>query len=124
MPSRTYELFAKAMAERRPITCLYDGYRRELCPAILGHSKGHEVALAYQFGGESRSRLPPGGQWKCLYLTKVGDAALSDRPWQTGSGHGGLQNCVETVDLDVNPSSPYAPRRRLDARRRPAKRRR
>ena len=39
MPSSTYLLFALAMAERKQIVCFYQGYRRELCPIILGHTR-------------------------------------------------------------------------------------
>src|SRR6266513_2570589 len=90
VPNPTYELFRQAMAERKQIVCVYDGFPRELCPIILGHARGQEKALTYQFGGRSRSGLPPGGEWRCLWLSKV-----------------------STVELDVNPSSPYNPRRRL-----------
>jgi len=50
-------LFAEAMAERKQIVCTYHGYRRELCPIILGHSQGHEKALTYQLGGQSGTGL-------------------------------------------------------------------
>lgn len=113
MPSTTYELFARAMAERKQILCSYDGHPRALCPIVLGHSKGEETALVYQFAGGSGSRLPPGGDWKCLRLAKVRDVRLRDGPWHAGTSHRRRQSCVETVDLDVNPASPYAPRRRL-----------
>jgi hypothetical protein len=112
MPSSTYELFAMAMAERKQILCVYDGYSRELCAVLLGHSKGEEVALAYQFGGNGKTPLPPRGQWKCLHLSKVSDAKLRDGPWHAGPSHKRAQSCVEIVDLDVNPESPYNPRRR------------
>lgn len=115
MLSPTYELFAEAMADRRQILCEYDGCHRELCPVILGHSKGQEVALTYQFGGQSRSGLPPGGQWKCLRLSKISNVELRDGPWHAGASHSRAQPCVEIVDLDVNPSSPYNPQRRLRA---------
>jgi hypothetical protein len=111
MPSRTYELFATALIERKQIVCLYDGHRRELCPIILGHTKGQEAALVYQFAGESRSGLPPGGQWKCLRLAKASEVRLREGPWFAGDSHQQAQSCVEDVDLDVNPSSPYRPRR-------------
>jgi hypothetical protein len=68
-PSLAYRLFEQAMAERKQIVCVYDGCRRELCPIILGHTQGEEKALTYQFAGESKSRLPPGGQWKCFWLS-------------------------------------------------------
>jgi hypothetical protein len=101
------------MADRKQILCLYDGYPRELCPIILGHNNGQEVALTYQFAGQSKSGLPSGGQWKCLRLSKIADVQLRDGPWQAGASHKRPQPCVEIVDLDVNPSSPYNPQRRL-----------
>ncbi len=113
MPSLVYTLFAQAMAGRKQILCEYNGYRRELCAVILGHSSGQEKALTFQFGGESKSGLPPGGEWRCLWLEKVSDVRLRDGPWFAGSSHTQPQGCVEAVDLDVNPSSPYSPKRRV-----------
>jgi len=101
------------MAGRKQIVCVYGGYRRELCPIILGHSQGEEKALTYQFGGQSKSGLPPGGEWRCLWLSKVNDVQLRDGLWHAGSSHLKQQECVEIVDLDVNPSSPYKPKRRV-----------
>lgn len=81
------------------MTATLDGGRpRELRPIILGHGKGPEVALIYQFAGRSRSGLPPGGGWKC-------DVRLREGPWHTGPGHSRPQSCVDIVDLDANPSS-------------------
>jgi hypothetical protein len=113
MPSASYHLFAQAMAGRKQILCRYDGYPRELCPIILGHSQGQEKALTYQFGGQSKSGLPPGGEWRCLWVSKVSNVRLRDGPWHAGASHTQPQGCVETVDLDVNPTSPYNPRRRF-----------
>lgn len=112
MPSRTYELFADAVAARRPIVCMYDGYRRSICPIILGHSDGQERALTWQFGG-SGSKGPVHGKWRCLELAKVTHVEMIDGPWQSGDSHMTSQSCVKDVDLDVNPESPYRPRRRL-----------
>src|SRR5690242_11852729 len=116
MPSPTYDLFVQAMARRKQVACLYDGYPRELCPIILGHSQGQEKALTYQFSGRSKSGLPPGGEWRCLWLSKVSNVQLRDGPWHTGPRHTQPQGCVEVVDLDINPSSPYNPKRRLRLR--------
>jgi hypothetical protein len=119
VPSPIYDLFLRAMAERKQILCRYDGYLRELCPNILGHTKGQEIALTYQFAGQSKSGQPSVGQWKCLGLAKVSDVRLRDGPWYAGSSHTRAQPCVEVVDLDVNPSCPYNPQRRLDTLRLP-----
>jgi hypothetical protein len=114
MPSSKYALFEQAMRRRKQIVCTYDGYRRELCPIILGHSQGQEKALTYQFGGDSRSGLPHGGEWRCLFLSKAQDIQLRDGPWISGARHTQPSTCVEDVDLDVNPDSPYRPKRSFD----------
>jgi uncharacterized protein YutE (UPF0331/DUF86 family) len=114
-PSPTYRLFEQAMTDGKQIVCMYDGYRREICPIILGHSQGEEKALTYQFGGESRSGLPNRGEWRCLFLSRVREVQLRKGRWHTGDSHSQPSRCVEIVDLDVNPRSPYNPKRRLDA---------
>ena len=108
----TYDLFAQAIAGRKQVSCTYDGHPRKLCVHILGHNKaGHEVALIFQFGGRSSQGLHPGGEWRCLHLSKVTAPELHDGPWRGGSSHRRPQACVDVVDLDVNPSSPYRPKR-------------
>lgn len=112
MPSSTYRLFAEAMAALRPIACIYHGHMRAICPAILGHSDGVEMALTWQFAGYGSSGMVR-GQWKCLTLSEVKEATIIDGPWRSGSRHLQAQTCVKDVDLDVNPDSPYAPKRPL-----------
>lgn len=104
MPSQTYRRFAEAMRERKQVLCSYDGYPREFCPIILGHTGGRETALVYQFAGGSKSRVP---DWKCMHLANARSVELRDGPWHAGSSHRRAQSCVEIVDLDVNPNSPY-----------------
>jgi hypothetical protein len=111
--SHIFDLFAEAMRTGKQVLCTYNGYYRELCPIILGHKRGEERALTYQFGGESEKGLPAGGQWRCLSLSRVRDVRLRGGPWYTGAGHNQPQGCVEIVDLDVNPASPYNPKRGL-----------
>jgi hypothetical protein len=113
MPSAVYQLFHQAMAERKQVVCMYQGYRRELCPVILGHSGDAEKVLTFQFAGESSRRLPPGGDWKCMFLAEVTLATLRDGPWHGGRSHRSEQSCVKDVDYDVNPDSPFNPRFRL-----------
>jgi hypothetical protein len=102
MPSSTYLLFRAAILGRKQIICTYRSCYREVCPHVLGHSEDEEKALTYQFGGESNSGLPPGGEWRCLFLAQVRDARMRDGNWHTGSRHTKEQACVEVVDIDVN----------------------
>lgn len=112
--SETYRLFERAMIEQKQIACIYNGRRRLICPIILGHCQGEERALTYQLAGESNSRnLPPEGGWKCLNLSNVSAVQLREGPWYSGDSHKQPSGCVQIVDLDVNPNSPYNPRRRL-----------
>jgi hypothetical protein len=113
MAATTYALFEKAMRARKQVLCTYQGAPREVCPIILGHTKGAEQALTWQFGGTDKKGAPIRGQWKCLTLADVSDVRLRDGPWHAGKSHMTRQTCVEDVDLDMNPDSPYSPRRRL-----------
>lgn len=118
MPSATYTLIAKAMAERKQVLCDCGGFARAICPIVLGHTKGEERTLAYQFAGDSSGGLPRGGQWKCLDLSKMSGVQLRSGAWHDGTSHKRPQVCVEDVDLDVNQQSPYQPPR-SSSRRRP-----
>ena len=71
--------------------------------------------MAYQFAGSAKSGLPPGGQWKCLRLSEMTNVELRLGKWFTGSRHSKRQACVKDVDIDVNPASPYKPKRSLKA---------
>ena len=107
MPSATYQLLARAIRERKQMLCSYDGYRREICPTILGHSDGREKALVFQFAGETSKGPLKDPDWKCFEVAAVTNAKLRDGPWFTGRRHQQSQSCVKNVDLDVNPDNPY-----------------
>ena len=102
MPSATYQLFREAILGEKQVTCRYKGRYRELCPHIIGYKGRQEKVLAYQFGGESNSGLPAGGEWRCLSLSEVHDARLRDGPWHSEVRHRTSQQCVDIVDLDIN----------------------
>jgi hypothetical protein len=111
--SSTYDLIARGMVERQQVLCFYQGHPRAICPAILGHTDGEERTLAFQFAGSSSKGLPPGGAWKCFKLVEMTKVELQKGKWHAGSSHRERQQCVKVVDLDVNPLSPYQPRRRV-----------
>jgi hypothetical protein len=70
-----------------------------------------ETALVYQFGGESSRGLPPGGEWRCLNLAEVQDAATREGRWHSGGSHSQSQRCVHDVYVDVNTDVPNQPGR-------------
>ena len=39
MPSETYLLFREAILGEKQVVCIYQGYYRELCPVIIGHTR-------------------------------------------------------------------------------------
>jgi predicted NUDIX family NTP pyrophosphohydrolase len=102
MTSATYCLFRRAILEEKQVTCVYKGLHRELCAHIIGHTGGEEKVLAFQFAGETSTRLPRGGEWRCFYLAEVRDARLRAGPWHAGRQHRTTQRCVESIDLDIN----------------------
>lgn len=102
MPSSNYRIARKAIENEQQITCRYEGCYRELCPHIIGWTKGDEKLLAWQFGGETNSILPPGGMWRCIFLSRVSDVNVRNGRWHTGSYHRAEQTCVQQIDLDIN----------------------
>jgi predicted nucleic acid-binding protein len=110
--SAAFRLFHAAILDRKQVTCVYKGQSREVCPHILGHKDGDEKALVFQFGGRTTSKLPRGGEWRCLKLADVTEIALRDGRWYTGSYHRSTQRCVDTVYVDVNTAVPNQPGRR------------
>ena len=118
MGSPTYELFVRAMIEERQVSCVFRERPRVFSLIILGHTDGEERALAWQTGGSSSGRLPPGGAWRNVTLSEVTDARLLASKLRRGTRKSGKQQWVGDVDLEVNPDSPYHPRRQLDELRR------
>lgn len=104
MPSATYNLVRDALLNRQSITAMYDGYRRDLSPHLIGLNKNdEEQALFVQFGGGSKSGLPPGGSWRCMTLSKLSQVVvLTGAAWHDGVSAGiKPQSCVRTIDVGV-----------------------
>jgi hypothetical protein len=116
LSSQNYDLIARAIIEQLQVLCFYQGYPRAICPALLGHTNGEEYMLAFQFAGGSSKGLPRTGEWKCLKVAEMSNVEVRAGEWHAGSSHNERQQCVKIVDLDVNPLSPYQPRRRVPPR--------
>ena len=98
----SYAILRQAIVDRKQITCTFRGYYREMCPHVIGHSKkGVPQLLAYQFGGQSSSGLPPGGEWRCMPVADIQNVQTRDGPWHTGQSHLKPQTCVHVIDVEV-----------------------
>ena len=99
-----HRLIETAVVHRRPITALYDGVPRLLCPHVLGFNEPNQYrAFCYQYGGESWSAPQPitsHGIWRCIALEKLRNVELLDGPWQT-EPHA-RQRCVSHIEVDAD----------------------
>ena len=101
-----YALMRVAAARKQPITAIYDGLPRLLCPHLLGRNKeGRLRALCFQFGGESGSGLrivPQGmGGWRCIAVDKLSQVALWAGAWYTAP-RSSRQHCVQEIEFDAD----------------------
>ncbi len=101
MPSAAYEIFRRAILERKQVLCRYKGLRREVCPHVIGWKDGCEKVLAFQFGGESSQALPKDGEWRCIFVEEVTEAYLREGRWHTRRHHRNAQTCVAIVDIEA-----------------------
>ena len=111
--SPTFRLFHRAILDRQQVTLSYNGQYREVCPYILGHKDGRETVLVFQFGGGSARSGTVRGEWRCFYLSEVGNAQVRDGPWHGDAAHRTTQSCVDDVYIDVNTGVPNQPGRRF-----------
>jgi hypothetical protein len=107
----TYDLFRRAALEGKQLAFTYKGHRRLTCPHVIGQKNGMQKALVFQFGGGSSKGLPPGGEWRCLFISEVTEVELLNGEWKTGHGHSQPQTCVDQIDVQVfvgDDGRPYA----------------
>jgi hypothetical protein len=102
MPSAVYDLFMQSAKSRMQIVCQYNSLVREVCPHVIGLGmRGEEMALVFQFAGESSKGLPPEGEWRCLRLQDVKNATSRAGAWHTNHSHLKPQSCVKQVHYEV-----------------------
>jgi hypothetical protein len=100
----TYALVRRALEERLQVHATYDGYRRRMCPHIIGTKEGRPRALFFQFAGGSSRGLLSGGDWRCLLLDDLTDISVHVGAWHTRA-RSEPQHCVDEVDLEIDPES-------------------
>ena len=97
----TYSIIQDAIRNKHSISADYKGYHREMSPHLIGTKRGDAHLLSYQYGGNSSSGLPPGGNWRCMDVEKIQNVRILEGVWHTGSSHTRPQNCVDEVDTVV-----------------------
>ena len=106
MPSEYYAVCFDAILGRNHLVFTYRDRRREVCPHVLGLTKGNEMLLGYQFAGETSGSLPCAGEWRCFQVAEMHSIEVREGEWHTGGSHAQSHSCVGEVDLDVNPDAP------------------
>ena len=105
-PEEIERLIRRAIAERRPVSALYKGRARLLCPHQLGWNHEDERRLfSYQYGGESEHGLgAPGAKenWRCMEWNKLGEVQILEGPWHTAENYSRPPNCIVRVELEVD----------------------
>ena len=100
-----YRLIWTSIAEKRPISAIYQGRYRLFCAHRLGRNRlGQLRVLCYQFGGESESGLAPIGSpenWRCLVFEKLRQVKLLNDSWRTAPNHSRPTTCVVDADIDA-----------------------
>jgi len=100
MPS-VQDLILTAIQNKLIVTATYQGKLRIMCPHVIGDKDGTLNALFFQFAGESKSGLPPGGQWRCVHVDELSDVSIAPGEWHTGPDHTRPQTCVDEIIAEV-----------------------
>jgi hypothetical protein len=101
-----YALIRQATLTKDIVALNYRGSVREMCPHVLGKTKGAPHALMYQFAGETNAGLKPDGSpdnWRCIRINEISNVAVrkSEGEWHTASNYSAMQNCVSEIDVRV-----------------------
>ena len=103
--NEVYSVLRRAATCRQPVSAVYDGVSRLLCPHVLGKKSGRLRVLVYQFEGTSHSGLAMtsegSGGWRCLAVEKLCQVELQAGAWHT-EPRSGRQTCVDEVDFDAD----------------------
>ena len=97
-----YGRIRQAILDKAQVLATYNGHYRKLCPHVLGVKNGRRQALFFQFGGEGKSGLIQGRQWRCIPIDELEIHDVQFGPWHTDPGiHNQEQTCVDEVDVEV-----------------------
>lgn len=95
-----YSIVRQAVLDKAQIVATYQGHRRLMCPHVIGMKDGRPKALFFQFAGSSSSGLPPGGEWRCVWIEGLSDVISQSGQWHTRP-HVQPQTCVDLVEVEI-----------------------
>ena len=80
--SEVYELLRYAAMRRQPVTAVYDGQPRVLCPHVGGRKKGRRTFSVIN-SAEGVIVLPSedNGVWRCFAVERLGQGELHPGAW-------------------------------------------
>ncbi len=103
-PTSTFARIKQALLERKLVSATYKGYRREMCPHVIGWKAGREHALFFQVAGDSSKKLPPEGAWRCLDISELAEVEVYRGEFRTGPGYyDNPQRCVDKIEAQIPP---------------------
>jgi hypothetical protein len=97
------DLFEQAIKERRCLSAHHRGTNRHFAPHAVGFtSKGIPAAFVYQYAGDTTSRLPFRGEWRCLHFDDLAMVRANDDAWRTPPNYSlERQTCLKQIALSV-----------------------
>jgi hypothetical protein len=94
-----------AIYQRRQLLFTAANRPREICPHVLGTTRGGVWrVLGWQFGGDSAEGPLP--DWRCFELRDITtDIAVRDGAWHRGwRARGAQQTCVDFIYAEIDPA--------------------
>lgn len=97
------DLFEQAIQDRRCLSAHHKGTERRFAPHAVGFtSQGTPAAFVFQYAGETTSRLPFRGEWRCLHFEDLAFVRLNDDEWRTPKNYSlARQTCLAKIALSV-----------------------
>lgn len=105
-PEEIHRLIRSAITGHLPVSAMYNGLPRLLCPHRLGWNREDQRRLfSYQYGGKSEHGLgPPGAKenWRCMEWDKLSEVQALEGPWHTAENYTRPPNCIVRVEIEVD----------------------
>ena len=97
------DLIAQAIRKKRCLTGIHKGTERRFAPHAVGFTgEGVPAAFVFQYGGETTTALPQGGEWRCLHFEDLSHVSENGDRWRSPSNYSvARQTCLKQIALAV-----------------------